>query len=83
MVMHWSNKNLIRIKIERRLIMKKGLIVLIAALSIIVGGLTYTMASIGNCLEVKESQQSEESGFCGFVQKYLPTIIGNDDPFWG
>ena len=63
--------------------MKKGLIILIAALSIIVGGLTYTTASIQNCLEVKELQQSEEFEFCGFVQKYLPTIIEIDDAFWG
>jgi len=60
--------------------MKKGLIVLIVTLGIAVGGITFTMASIKNCLEVKEPQQSDKIGFC---QKYLPEVVGFDDELWG
>jgi hypothetical protein len=58
--------------------MKTGLIVLAVALGIVVGGFTYTMASIEGCLGVKETQQSEKIEFC---QKYLVESIGIDDEF--
>lgn len=60
--------------------MKTGLIVLIAALIMVIGGFMFTMAKVEACLEVKEVQQPEKIGFCS---TYLPEIMGVDDEFWG
>lgn len=64
----------------KEVFMKTGLIVLIAALIMVVGGFIFTMVNVEACLEVKEVQQPEKIGGC---PTYLPEIMRVDDEFWG